>query len=95
MGAMPTLTGKGLFQSSRHLTDAVADYFVNEGSGSPLQVFRWFQSLARSEGKPLNTSLEDVTTACTLLSTEFSLAEPPLLTQIGPSNFSLHNVNAW
>ncbi len=95
MGAMPTLTGKGLFQSPRHLTDAVADYFVNEGSGSPLQVYDWFQSLARSEGKPLNTSLEDVTTACSLLSMEFSLTEPPLLTQTSPSFYSLHNVNAW
>ena len=25
MGPMPTLTGKGLFQSSRHLTDAVVE----------------------------------------------------------------------
>ena len=95
MGAMPTLNGKGLFQSTRHLTDAVADFFVNEGSGSPDQVFQWFESLARSEGKRLNTSMSDVETACTLLSTEFSLQEPPLLTQILPGFYSLNNVNAW
>jgi hypothetical protein len=95
MSPVPTLTGFGLFQSARHLTDTVADYFVNEGSGSVRQVYKWFQSLALAEEKPLNTTLKDITAACILLSTEFSLQEPPLLVQTRPGFFSLQNVDAW
>ena len=95
MNTSPTLNGFGLFQSARHLTDTVADYFVNEGSGSPRQVYKWFQSLAQAEEKPLNTTIQDITAACVLLSTEFSLHEPPLLVQARPGFFKLQNVEAW
>ncbi|MGC8669318.1 MAG: hypothetical protein ACP5VE_14505 [Chthonomonadales bacterium] len=95
MSWYPHLTGEGLFRSVRHLTDTVADYFVNEGAGTPRQVYRWFQSLAMAEGKALNTTLPDVAAVCKLLATEFSLEEQPLLVETEPGLFALQNVNAW
>ena len=95
MTALPKITGPGLFQSVRHMTDTVADYFVNEGAGTPRQVYRWFQSLSMAEGKALNTTLQDVVAACRLLAADLSLEEEPLLVESRPGLFALQNVNAW
>jgi len=95
MGSPPSLSGPGLFQSVRHLTDTVADYFVNEGAGTPRDVYRWFQSLSLTEGKPLNTTLRDVAAACRLLAMDLSLEEEPLLHEPRPGFFALQNVSAW
>jgi hypothetical protein len=95
MGTLPTLTGTGLFKSPRHMTDTVADYFVNEGEGTPRQVYRWFQQLAKSEGSPLNTTFADVDLTCRLLAMDLSLEEDPLLIEVRKGVYSLNNVNAW
>ncbi len=95
IGAAPELDGDGLFQSARHMTDTVADFFVNEGAGTPAQVYAWFEALAAAEGKRLNTSLRDVRAACEVLAKELSLCEPPLLAQTLPGVYALQNVNAW
>jgi hypothetical protein len=95
MISYPSLTGPGLFQSVRHLTDTVADYFVNEGAGTPREVYRWLQSLAMAEGKPLNTTWADVVKICRLLATEWSLEEEPLLIEARKGYYALNNVNAW
>lgn len=95
MGAPPTLNGPGLFRNTRHLTDTVADFFVNEGAGTPRQVYLWFEQLATTEEKPLNTTLKDIAATCRLLAMSLSLEEEPLLTESRPGFFALLNVNAW
>jgi hypothetical protein len=93
--SVPALSGPGLFKDGRHVTDTVADYYLNEGVGTPEQVYEWFQSLAQAADKPLNVSLQDVRSACRLLSTEFSLREAPLLIQARPGCYALQNAEAW
>ena len=95
LGVLPSVTGPGIFRSSRHLTDTVADYFVNEGAGTPQEVFEWFRSLALTEAAALNTTPGDVAHACRLLALEMSLEEQPLLVEKKPGFFTLNNIDVW
>ena len=95
LGVLPAVSGPGIFRSSRHLTDTVADYFVNEGAGTPQEVFEWFRSLALTEAAALNTTSADVAHACKLLSLEMSLEEQPLLVEDKPGFFALNNIDVW